>query len=59
MKMLAFTAGVSVGAIATVGAIVGASLIGINKITKGAVGDVFRDALGDLRDAITDKEGAR
>jgi hypothetical protein len=56
MKMLAFTAGVSVGAIATVGAIVGASLIGINKITKGAVGETLRDACADLRDAMLDKE---
>lgn len=51
-----FAAGVSVGALATVGVAVGAALIGLNKVTNGAVKEAVGTAITEVKNIILDKE---
>jgi hypothetical protein len=54
-----FVTGVSVGAVASIGAIVGGSLIALNRLTDGEVAKVFGIALGDVKDILLDKDKER
>lgn len=59
MKMLMFVTGAAVGAVASVGTLMGVTLFALNKMSDGELAKVVRSAVGDVKSEVLDKTKER